>query len=120
MAGSNPAAQRPGRAVVSLRAELVRLGLRWLMKPSNRTAVTIAERRERLARFARRVPLPPREAEIRRGELAGIATSWIAMPAARPGRQILFLHGGGYVTGSTELYRHILWRIAEASAAQIA
>ena len=105
---------------MSLCAEMVRLGLRWLVKPRSRTAMTIGRRRERLARFERRVPLPPREAETSRGELGGVATSWVAMPNARSDRHVLFLHGGGYVAGSAELYRHILWRIAAASGARVA
>ena len=105
---------------MSLRAELVRLGLRWLVKPSTGPPLPIAARRARLARFQRWLPMPPREAETRRGELGGVATSWIATPATRPDRHILFLHGGGYVAGSAELYRHILWRIAAASGARVA
>src|SRR5205085_11204560 len=33
---------------------------------------------------------------------------------------ILFLHGGGYVSGSPKLYRHITWRIAAAAQARLA
>ena len=40
--------------------------------------------------------------------------------ASQPARQILFLHGGAYVTGSPALYRHILWRFAVAAEAQVA
>lgn len=105
---------------MSLRAEFVRLGLRWLMKPGNRPAMPIARRRKRMARFERWVPTPPSGIEIRRCALGGITARHIATPGSRPDRHILFLHGGGYVSGSPELYRHILWRIAAAAQARVA
>jgi monoterpene epsilon-lactone hydrolase len=105
---------------MSLRAELVRLGSRLFLKPSNRPGVTIAQRRARAARFERWVPMPPADTEIVRGVLGGIAALRIATPHSRPDRHILFLHGGGYVTGSPELYRHITWRFAGAAGAPVA
>ncbi|MGD9614804.1 MAG: alpha/beta hydrolase [Alphaproteobacteria bacterium] len=105
---------------MSLRAEFVRLGLRWFLKPTSRPDVTITRRREQIGNFQRWVPPPPKEAEIARGMLGGLPALYIATPQSRPDRQILFLHGGGYVTGSPDLYVHLLWRIAAAAAARIA
>jgi epsilon-lactone hydrolase len=105
---------------MSVRAELVRLGLRWLMKPGNAPGVTIPRRRERIANFQRWVPQPPAEVEEEDGLLGGVPVLRVATPASRPDYQVLYLHGGGYVTGSPELYRHLLWRFAEAAGAQIA
>ena len=105
---------------MSLRAELLRLGLRWFLKSGNARLVTLTTRREHLGQFERWVPLPPSDVVVCRGELGGVATTRIETPASRPDRHILFLHGGGYVTGSAELYRHITWRIAGAAAARLA
>jgi len=105
---------------MSVRAELVRLGLRWLLKNSNRPAATIAERRARIARFERRVPAPPADVDIYCGALGGVAAQHVAVPEACADRQILFLHGGGYVSGTPALYRHITWRFAAAAAARLA
>src|SRR6266567_537430 len=105
---------------MSLRAELLRLGLRLVVKPGNSPRVTIARLRERTARFARRAPMPPAGTETLRGELGGIAVLRVATPSANPERHILFLHGGGYVIGSPELYRHITWRFASAARARVA
>jgi len=105
---------------MSVRAELLRLGLRLLVKPGNSPRVTIARLRERTARFARRAPMPPAGTETLRGELGGIAALRVATPNANPERHILFLHGGGYVIGSPELYRHITWRFAAAARARVA
>jgi epsilon-lactone hydrolase len=105
---------------MSLRAEIVRLGLRRLLKPKLGAEVTIARRRERIANFQRWVPMPPRDCESVRGELGGVPVLRVAMPTSCADRHILFLHGGGYVAGSPELYRHLLWRFAAAAAARIA
>ena len=57
---------------MSLRAELVRLGLRWFLKPTSRPGVTITRRREQIGNFQRWVPSPPADTEIARGELGGV------------------------------------------------
>ncbi len=105
---------------MSVRAELMRLALRWLVKHSDNRRVTIAQRRERTTRFERWVPMPPADTEVARDALGGIAALRVATPDSRPDRHILFLHGGGYVTGSPELYRHITWRFAAAAGARLA
>jgi len=105
---------------MSVRAELVRLGLRWLMKPGNAPGVTIPRRRERIANFQRWVPPPPAEVEEEDGVLGGVPALRVAAPASRADHHVLYLHGGGYVTGSPELYRHLLWRFADAAGAQVA
>lgn len=108
----------PGRA--SLRAELVRLWLRWFLKPGKRAAgVTVEQRRRQVAAFERWTPQPPPRATIAADVLGGIPAVRVETPASRPDRQILYLHGGGYVTGSLALYRHILWRFANAAAARV-
>src|SRR5712692_3028856 len=104
---------------MSLRAELVRLGLHWLLKLSSDPRITIAQHRERIARFGRWVPMPLTGTETVRTELGGVPAVRVATPASRPDRHILFLHGGGYVSGSPELYRHITWRIAAATRARL-
>ena len=44
-------------------------------------------------------------------QAGGVAAEWTETPGAEPGRVILFLHGGGYVSGSIKSHRHM---IAEA------
>jgi acetyl esterase/lipase len=105
---------------MSLRAEFVRLGLRWFLKPTSRPGVTITRRREQIGNFQRWVPPPPPDTQVRWGELGGVPALHVATPRSDPGRHILYLHGGGYVTGSPDLYRHLLWRLADAAAARVA
>ncbi len=105
---------------MSMRAELVRLGLRWFLKPTGRTGVAIVRRRAQIGNFERWVPLPPAATETVRGALGGVPAWRVATPRSRSDRHILFLHGGGYVSGSPELYRHVTWRFAETAAARVA
>lgn len=105
---------------MSLRAELLRLALRYLMKPTNHPGVTVARRRQRVAAFERWVPSPPADVTLRRTALGGVPALRVATPATEPHRRILFLHGGAYICGSPELYRQLLWRIAGAARAEVA
>lgn len=112
-------AAQHGKAAVSIRAELVRLALRRFLKPTSRPGVSIIRRREQIGNFERWVPQPPADVELVNGELGGVPVLRVATPRSDPGRHILFLHGGGYVTGSPELYRQVLWRLADAAAARV-
>ena len=105
---------------MSLQAELVRLGLRWLLKRGSDPPLTIAQHRQQIERFERWVPAPPAGTRTVHTPLGGVPAVRIATRASRPDRHILFLHGGGYVTGSPALYRQITWRIAGAAGARLA
>jgi epsilon-lactone hydrolase len=95
---------------VSLRAELVRIGVRWFIKRRRRPTVAAARRSIRAA--ARWIPSPPAGTDVRAVNAGGIPGEFVATAASRLDRHLLFLHGGGYVTGSPALYRHFTWRIA--------
>jgi acetyl esterase/lipase len=102
---------------VSLRAELVRIGVRWFIKRRRRATVAAARRTIRAA--ARWVPRPPAGTEVRAVDAGGVPGELIATAASRRDRHVLFLHGGGYVTGSPALYRHFTWRVATAARAHV-
>jgi len=102
---------------VSLRSELARLGLRWFIK--RRRYATVAAARQSLLAAARWIPRPRAGTEVRRIDAGGVPGEVITTPASRPDRHVLFLHGGGYVTGSPALYRHFTWRIATAARARV-
>jgi epsilon-lactone hydrolase len=102
---------------VSLRSELVRFGARWLIK--RRRHMTVAAARQSLLATAKWIPRPRAGTEVRRVDAGGVPGELIATPASQPDRHVLFLHGGGYVTGSPALYRHFTWRIATAVRARV-
>ncbi len=102
---------------MSLRAELVRVGLRWFMK--RRPYATVHAAREGSVAAARWIPKPPGEAKVFAVDAGGVVSELITTPASRGDRHVLFLHGGGYVTGSPALYRHFTWRIATATRMRV-
>jgi monoterpene epsilon-lactone hydrolase len=104
---------------MSLRGELLRLGARRFLKRGTRPEISIATRRQRLAAYERWVPPAPGGTETIDKTLGGIAAVRIATPGSRADRHILYLHGGGYVTGSPGLYRHLTWRLAAAGQARL-
>ncbi len=105
------------KARVSLRAELVRIGVRWFIKRRRRPTIAAARRSIRAA--ARWIPSPPPGTEVRAVDAGGVPGEFVATAASRRNRHVLFLHGGGYVTGSPALYRHFTWRIATAARAHV-
>src|SRR5690349_12222108 len=94
-----------GSAVSNREVDAIREMLRSRPRPAG-----LAERRERLDGLGAAFTLPP---DVRtEGVQAGsVAAEWTETPSAEPGRVILFLHGGGYVSGSIKSHRHM---IAEA------
>ena len=62
---------------------------------------------------------PPAGTEMHELQLGGVPAISVARAESEARRKILFLHGGGYITGSPALYRHVLWRFAKAARAEI-
>src|SRR5437667_3081543 len=103
---------------MSLRAEIVRLGVRWFIKRRSHLDTTIEQRRQFAAKAERLVPAPPAQTETCAVDAAGVNACRIAVPASETDRHVLFLHGGGFIIGSPSLYRHLTWRIAAAARAR--
>jgi acetyl esterase/lipase len=101
---------------VSLRAELVRLGLRGFVK---RPRPSVAAARASIAAVQGWVPAVTAGTQVSSIDVGGVPGELIATPASRPDRHVLYLHGGGYVTGSPALYRNFTWRIASATRARV-
>jgi acetyl esterase/lipase len=104
---------------MSLRAEILRLGMRCLLKGKPGPEASLEERRRRAVAAARWVPNPPPQIRRIAVDAGGVAAEWVVAPAAEPGRHILYLHGGGYVIGSPALYCHLTWRLASAAGARL-
>src|SRR6266568_591387 len=104
---------------MSLRAELVRLGARWFIKRRDRPGATVAQRRQWRTAAERLIPNPPAGTQTIAVDAGGAPAILVATPASRRDRHILYLHGGGFVTGSSSLYRHLTWRLATAGRARL-
>jgi epsilon-lactone hydrolase len=104
---------------MSIRAELIRLGLRLFIRPGDLSHESVVRQQVQMRSYERWVPRPPRRTLSIARSFGAVPAIWVARPNAIAGRCIFFLHGGAYITGSPGLYRHILWRFAEAARADI-
>ncbi len=103
---------------MSLRAEVLRLGVRMFLKRRSRHLDIQAWRRGMRA-MERLVPRPPTRAETAEVKAGRLTFHRVTTPASRPNRNVLYLHGGGYVSGAPAYYRHFTWRIADAVGARV-
>jgi monoterpene epsilon-lactone hydrolase len=104
---------------MSMRAELVRAGLRWLIKHRKHRELTVEQHRQFAMVAERWVPDPPANTRTIPVDADGVGADMIATPASEADRQVLFLHGGAFIIGSPNLYRHLTWRIASAARAHV-
>jgi epsilon-lactone hydrolase len=103
---------------MSLRAELVRIGVRAFLKP--RTAHLDIDRwRRNMRAMERLVPHPPADAHLTSVEADGLIFQRVTTAASHPARHVLHLHGGAYVSGAPSYYRHFTWRLANAARASV-
>ncbi len=76
--------------------------------------------REQCERGADRLSSLPEGIGIREEIIAGIKTEWLIPAGAEPEKVILYVHGGGYVSGSCHDHRAIVSKFAkEAGAATL-
>jgi len=104
---------------LSLRAELVRLGLRWFVKRMLGFGTSVEAMRRQVTILGLLVPQPPKGTAVTRVELDGVEAVSIATKESLDDRLVLYLHGGGYVSGKPALYRDFTWRIAAAARARV-
>jgi acetyl esterase/lipase len=108
----------PRRERVSLRGQVVRLGLRFFIKNGyRREPIEVA--RQRFKRMEWLVPPPPRGSQVENFDIGGIPAAWIGVRQSRLDCSVLFLHGGAYVVASFRNYGHFTWRIARAARARV-
>lgn len=103
---------------MSLRAELLRLGIRMFLKRQGHHVDIEVWRRDMRA-MERLVPRPSARSETVEVRAGRLTFHRITTPASRPERNVLYLHGGGYISGGPAYYRHFTWRIANAVRACI-
>lgn len=103
--------------MTSLRAQLANRYLRLTMK---KRALHLIPAPELRAYFeARRIPVLPKDVAIEAVNEAGVKGEWNRPAAGGEGRVILYLHGGGYVFGSTGLYRSMTMPMASFAGADL-
>jgi acetyl esterase/lipase len=98
---------------MSLRAELLRLGIRMFLKRQGHH-VDIEAWRKDMRAMEWLVPRPSAHSETVEVRAGRLTFHRITTPASRPERNLLYLHGGGYISGGPAYYRHFTWRLANA------
>src|SRR5215470_3352247 len=99
---------------MSVRAEILRLGLRLAKKWHIRERVPLATARRRLKRIESLVPRPPAGTQT-----TAIDAGRVAVRQARGDRCVLYFHGGAYAVGTAKLVRDFTWRIGAAARAHV-
>jgi acetyl esterase/lipase len=103
---------------MSLRAELLRVALRLFLKRRSR-GFEIEAWRTGMHRTAPLVPRPRSGTDITVIEVGDVRMHRTTTAASRQERNVLYLHGGGYVSGDPAFYRHFTWRIADMVKARV-
>src|SRR5260370_3737787 len=104
---------------MSVRSEMLRAGLRWLIKHRNHRELTVEQHRRFVTVAERFVPVPPPHTRTIPVDADGVKADLIATLASEGDRHVVFLHGGAFIIGSPNLYRHLTWRIATAARAHL-
>jgi epsilon-lactone hydrolase len=65
------------------------------------------------------VPNPPPGIRRAAVDAGWISAEWVLAPTSGNDRYLFYLHGGGYVIGSPALYRHLTWRLAQATRSRL-
>ena len=97
---------------MSLRAELLRLGIRIFLKSRSRH-LDIEGWRSNMHAVEQLVPHPPARSRTEQVQAGRLTLHRVTTERSRPGRNVLYLHGGAYMSGAPAHYRHFTWRIAD-------
>jgi len=100
---------------MSLRAELLRLGIRIFLKSRSRH-LDIEGWRSNMHTVEQLVPHPPARSRTEQVQAGRLTLHRVTTERSRPDRNVLYLHGGAYMSGAPAHYRHFTWRIADIVA----
>lgn len=74
--------------------------------------------RARMEELGEKFPAPD-DAQVEVTEAGGCPAEWVAAPASNPNRQVLYLHGGGYVQGSLNTHRLLTYHLSREADARV-
>jgi len=106
------------QAKLSLRALLVRLIVKTRIRSV--LAQTPSPQTRRQLESLSKLMWMPRGTKLTFGQLGGVNVEWLANPTAGARGFVLYLHGGGYVTGSPRTHRGLAARLAKAARVCVA
>ena len=97
---------------------IMRAGVRGLVRPVLGPRMPVGLQRRWLAALARPTP-PADDVDVRSGRLGRRPAETLTPAAGTPGTAILYLHGGGFTTGSPATHRALATHLAAASGATV-
>lgn len=78
------------------------------------------ELREKIENYCKRMPPPPEEANFEPISISGVPAWWVTMPESDPNKVLMYLHGGGYMFGSTmSTHKDLVWRLAQSARCRV-
>jgi epsilon-lactone hydrolase len=80
--------------------------------------LTPAAMRARMEELGEKFPAPD-DALVEPVEAGERPAEWVAAPGSNPDRQILYLHGGGYVQGSLDTHRLLTYHLSHFADARV-
>jgi acetyl esterase/lipase len=111
-----PAGESPAQRLI---AAAFRFVLRATLSRTFRAGLSVEQQRRRL-RQVTRLTLPPRAASFTAATLGGVPGEWVgARDDSRPSLAVLYLHGGGYTTGSPATHRALTGHLAAHCGARV-
>lgn len=79
---------------------------------------SVEQMRAGLEAMAQMAPLPA-DVRLQAVDAGGVPGEWVEVAESERDRTVLYLHGGGYVIGSTRSHRDLVQRIARAARARV-
>ena len=110
---------RDSRSSISVRARLLRAGLRLEKRFVGKNRRPMPKVRESLARLEAFVPGRRQYTQWTELDAGGVPGLLTAVSQSRADRCVLYFHGGAYCVGAAALYRDFLWRVAAAARSQV-
>lgn len=100
----------------SLGSRLARLTIQLCLAPAFARQDPVGAVRSSIAAISRLAPLPG-GTSVAKADLPGIAAEWVSGPGAdrKRGSALLYIHGGGFFSGSPGTHRELAARISGAS-----
>src|ERR1700732_2982269 len=107
------------RSSISRRASLLRAALRLEKRLLGKRKRPMTQVRKRLELLSPFVPGRRNYTQMTPVDAGGVPGMLAAVAHSRAESCVLYFHGGGYSIGTAALYRDFLWRIADATRAQV-
>ena len=77
--------------------------------------VDLADRRKRLDALGQRYTVAP-DVHVEPVDANGVAAEWTLVPGSDRDRVFMFLHGGGYISGSIDSHRHMVAEVGRQAS----